>query len=250
MMPTEPAPDPSASAASDRPPPGRERNWAGWHAQGEDYLFEQSSYDLRSPALLGLAGLAASLCVVGWLLWDGPPGGALSNALYGGLLLISLVALAGCAIAARALLQPVHRAARFSWRDKSVVIRDELALGIRRSRSIPLAQVVQARLRSERALAVPEGGAQERDHLLAYPVSQVELELRREPAYTLTTGALLSAVAARRCVENINAYLRKRPPEPPAAPSAPPQAAQRIKPLPPTMQMPAGWNAHRPRTRR
>jgi|HigsolmetaAR203D_1030402.scaffolds.fasta_scaffold00001_119 hypothetical protein len=243
------SPDPGPSHRPQR----RDRNWAGWYAQGDDYLFEQTSYDLRSPALLGLAGLAASLAVVGWLLWDGPPGGAVANALYGGLLVISVVALIGCAVAARALVQPVHRTARFSWKEKSLVVRDELALGFVRTRTIALPQVVQARLRSERALAAPQEGSAERDHLVAYPVSQVELELRREPAFTLTTGALLSNVAARRCVDNINEYLRKRPPEPaPAKPVAPAEAASRIRPLPaaPKIEMPAGWNAHRPRSRR
>jgi len=264
MMPTEPVDlDPPAPSAPARPPQGQDRNWAGWYAQGEDYVFEQNSYDLRSPALMGLAGLAVSLAVVLWLVADGPPGSPVANAVYGGLLVISLIALMGSAIAARALLQPVRRTARLSWRDKAVHIDDELAVGLVRRHSIPLAQVVQARLRGEKALAAPEGGPAQRDHLLAYPVSQVELELRRDAPYTLTTGALLSAVAARRCVDNLNAYLRKRPPEPEPAAAAPQPAAPAarvradrlkpgaIRPLPQQspVEMPAGWNAHRPRRR-
>lgn len=207
------------------------RNWAGWYPDGEDLIFEQTCYDLRAPALGGLAGFLASLFIFMWLLAQGLPGEPIRNGLYGALLLVNVVALVACGIVARQALRPIHRIARFSRARQSLIVRDVLALGTMREQAYPYPQLGDARLRTERVLSAPEDnpGQNERDHLLAYPVVHIELERRGHPALTMTTGALLSPHAARRGVDTINEHLKtaRAPVAPPPQPPAPPPATAR-----------------------
>jgi len=202
------------------------RNWAGWYPDGDDLIFEQTGYDRRMPALSGLAGFTASLSVLLWLLFQGLPGEPIRNGLYGALLLINIVALLACGVGARQALRPIHRIARFSRSRQSLIVRDVLALGVKRELVYPYPQLGEARLRIERVLSAPEGAPKqdERDHLLAYPVLHIDMERRDGLApLTLTTGALLSQHAAQRAVNTLNAHLAvaRKPVTPPSPPSEP-----------------------------
>jgi len=220
--------DHAPSSPSDPP----KRNWAGWYPDGDDLIFEQTGYDLRAPALGGLIGLVASLAVLTGLLTLGLPGDPIRNGVYGALLLLAIVALIACATVARQTLRPVHRVARFSRAQQSLIVRDVLALGIKQTRVYPYAQLGQARTRNERALTVPAGHApgQPRDYLLAYPVMHIELERSAQPSFTLTIGALLSSPAAQRGADEINTHLRTaRAPVPPPAPTPAPSPSVTTK---------------------
>jgi len=206
------------------------RNWAGWYPDGDDLIFEQTGYALRMPALSGLAGFTASLSVLAWLLVQGLPGEPIRNGLYSALLLVNIVALVACGIAARQVFRPVHRIARFSRPRQSLIVRDALALGVKRERVYPYPQLGKARLRTERVYSAPENAPkqEERDHLLAYPVLHIELEGHNgQPPLTLTTGALLSPHAAQRAIDTINTHLAsaRKPVAPPPVPSVPPRVA-------------------------
>jgi len=205
------------------------RNWAGWYPDGEDLIFEQTGYDLRTPALGGLVGFIASLAVLTGLVTLGVPGEPIRNAVYGTLLIVAIIALIACATVARQALRPIHRIARFSRARQSLIVRDVLALGIKRTRAYPYAQLGQARTRSERALTKPAGHTpdQPRNYLLAYPVMHIELQRPGQPPLTLTTGALLSPHAAQRGTHAINAHfsVARTPVATPASPAPVAQAA-------------------------
>jgi len=203
-LPPSPPDTPTTPATSD---PLR-RNWAGWYPDGDDLIFEQTGYDLRTPALGGLVGLAASLAVLIGLLTLGLPGEPIRNGVYSALLLVTIIALVACATVARQTLRPVHRIARFSRAKQSLIVRDVLALGIKRERIYPYAQLGLARTRSERALTVPPNRSptQPRHYLLAYPVMHIELERVGQAPWLLTTGALLSPQAAQRGVDAVNTH--------------------------------------------
>jgi len=220
------------------------RNWAGWYPDGDDLIFEQTCYDVRMPALGGLVGFTASLSVLTWLLAQGLPGEPIRNGLYGALLLVNIVTLVACSIVARQVFRPAHRIARFSRARQALVVRDVLALGIRREHSYPYPQLGEARLRTERVFSTPEDtpGQNERDHLLAYPVMHIELAGRDARApLTLTTGALLSPHAAQRAISTINTHLaaaRKPVTPPPATPRIAPRATPSATGTPGTARRP------------
>jgi len=215
------------------------RNWAGWYPDGDDLIFEQTGYDLRVSALGGLVGLAASLAVLIGLLVLGLPGEPVRNGIYGALLLVAIIALVACAIVARQALRPVHRVARFSRDQQSLVVRDVLALGIKREHRYPYAQLGQAYTRNERVLTIPANPApgQARHYLLAYPVMHIALERPGQIGLTLTTGALLSPHAAQRGAQTINEHLdlaRVSAPVPShsaATPAARTPAAEPVSPV-------------------
>ena len=211
------------------------KNWAGWYPDGDDLIFEQTSYDLRKPALAGLAGFAVSLLVMVWLVEQGLPEDSIRSSLYGALLLINIVALIACGIVARQVLRPIHRIARFSRQQQLLIIRDVLALGSRQEKTYPYPTLGDARMRTDRVLSAPEDapGQNEREHLLAYPVMHIEMERPGQAAITMTTGALLSPHAAQRGVDTINAHLataRKPKPEPKPTPQPKRQAVGDAKP--------------------
>jgi len=208
------------------------RNWAGWYPDGDDLIFEQTSYDRRMPALSGLAGFSASLSVLLWLLAQGLPGDPIRNGLYGALLLVNIVALLACGVGARLVLRPIHRIARFSCLKQALIVRDVLALGLKREHRYAYPQLGEARLRTERVLSAPENTPkqEERDHLLAYPVLHIDIaRLDGLPPFTLTTGALLSPHAAQRAINTLNAHLAvaRKPLAPPPPPATPPVIAPR-----------------------
>jgi len=212
---------PSAPPAAAQSDSALRRNWAGWYPDGDDLIVEQTGYDLRTSALGGLIGLVASLLVLIGLLTLGVPGEPIRNGVYGALLLVTIIALIACATVARQALRPVHRIARFSRARQSLIVRDILALGVKRERVYPYPQLGQARTRSERALTVPadHSPGQPRNYLLAYPVMHIELERPGQSPLTLTTGALLSPQAAERGAQAINAHFStaRTPVIPPAA---------------------------------
>jgi len=220
---------PDAAPGNGGEPQEVRRNWAGWYPDGDDLIFEQTGYALRMPALSSLAGFTASLSVLTWLLFQGLPGEPIRNGLYGALLLVNIVALIACGIGARQALRPIHRVARFSRSKQSLIVRDALALGVKRERVYPYPQLGDARLRTERVVSAPENAPKqdERDHLLAYPVLHIDVERRDGQApLTLTIGALLSPHAAQRAVNTLNAHLATaRKPVTPPPPPPPPEPA-------------------------